>query len=90
MEVIGDSMQPTYMPGDRVVVDLAQNSVTTDTVYAISHDDEPPQIKGLQKIPFSVPRPVDLISDKTLLKTFMVELDELTIIGRICSQIARK
>lgn len=90
MEVIGDSMQPTYMPGDRVVVDLAQNSVTTDTVYAISYDDEPPQIKRLQKIPFSDPKQVKIISDNPILETFEVELDKLTIIGRICGHIARK
>ena len=90
MEVIGDSMQPTYLPGDRVIVDLSQDTISADTVYAISYDDEPPQIKRLQKIPFSDPKQVDVISDNPLLKTFTVELDKLTIIGRICGHIARK
>lgn len=90
MEVIGDSMQPTYLPGDRVIVDLSQDAMNADTVYAISYDDEPPQIKRLQKIPFSDPKQVKIISDNPILETFSVELDKLTIIGRICGHIARK
>ena len=90
MEVIGDSMQPTYLPGDRVIVDLSQDTMSTDTVYAISYDDEPPQIKRLQKVPFSDPKQVKIISDNPILETFSVELDKLTIIGRICGHIARK
>lgn len=90
MEVIGDSMQPTYLPGDRVIVDLSQDTMSADTVYAISYDDEPPQIKRLQKVPFSDPKQVKIISDNPILETFSVELDKLTIIGRICGHIARK
>jgi phage repressor protein C with HTH and peptisase S24 domain len=90
MEVVGDSMQPTYMPGDRVIVDLSQNQMTTDTVYAISDGYTEPQIKRLQRVPFSRPSEVKIISDNPALETFTVELDRLTIIGRICGHIARK
>ncbi len=90
MEVVGDSMQPTYMPGDRVIVDLSQNQMTTDTVYAISDGYTEPQIKRLQRVPFTHPGQVKIISDNPALETFTVELDRLTIIGRICGHIARK
>lgn len=90
MEVIGDSMQSTYMPGDRVIVDLSQNQMTTDTVYAISDGYSEPQIKRLQRVPFTHPGQVKIISDNPALETFTVELDRLTIIGRICGHIARK
>lgn len=90
MEVIGDSMQPTYMPGDRVLVDLAQNQMATDTVYAISDGYSEPQIKRLQRVPFTHPAEVKIISDNPALETFTVLLDRLTIIGRICGHIARK
>ncbi|WP_176086924.1 LexA family transcriptional regulator [Martelella sp. HB161492] len=90
MEVVGDSMQPTYMPGDRVIVDLHQNALTTDTVYAISDGYAEPQIKRLQRIPFSEPTEVRIISDNPALETFTVELSRLTIIGRICGHLARK
>ncbi|OAP40384.1 repressor [Sinorhizobium glycinis] len=90
MEVVGDSMFPTYSPGDRVIVDLAQNRFVSDTVYAISDGASEPQIKRLQRVMFSDPVQVDIISDNQHLRTITVELDRLTIIGRICGHIARK
>lgn len=89
-EIIGDSMIPTYMPGDRVIVDLSQNAMSSDTVYAISDGASEPQIKRLQKIPFSDPPQVLIISDNPNLQTFTVDLERLSIIGRICGHIARK
>lgn len=90
MEVIGDSMQPTYMPGDRVLVDLSQTSMSSDTVYAISDGQSEPQIKRLQRVPFSDPVEVRIISDNPNLDRFTVELERLTILGRIVGHIARK
>lgn len=90
LEVIGDSMQPTYMPGDRVLVDLSQNALTSDTVYAISDGFSEPQIKRLQRVPFSNPAQVRIISDNPMLETFTAELSQLTVIGRVCGHIARK
>ncbi|KQS79067.1 repressor [Rhizobium sp. Leaf384] len=90
MEVVGDSMQPTYMPGDRVLVDLSQDKMSTDTVYAISDGHTEPQIKRLQRIPFSDPAEVRIISDNQALETFTVELSRLQIIGRIVGHLARK
>jgi phage repressor protein C with HTH and peptisase S24 domain len=83
-------MQPTYMPGDRVIVDLSQSQMATDTVYAISDGYSEPQIKRLQRVPFTQPSQVKIISDNPSLETFTVELARLTIIGRICGHIARK
>ena len=90
MEVVGDSMQPTYLPGDRVLVDLSQNSLTSDTVYAISDGFSEPQIKRLQRVPFSNPTQVRIISDNPMLETFTTDLADLVIIGRICGHISRK
>jgi transcriptional regulator with XRE-family HTH domain len=89
-EIIGDSMIPTYMPGDRVIVDLSQNVMISDTVYAISDGYSEPQIKRLQRVPFSDPAQVKIISDNPNLETFTVELSRLHILGRICGHIARK
>lgn len=90
MEVIGDSMTPTYQPGDRVLIDLLQNSFVADTVYAISDGYSEPQIKRLQRVPFSNPTQVRIISDNPSLETFTADLSQVTIIGRICGHIARK
>jgi len=90
MEVVGDSMTPTYQPGDRVMIDLSQNKLTSDTVYAISDGTGEPQIKRLQKVLFSDPPQVIVISDNANLERFTVDQDRLTIIGRICGVIARR
>lgn len=90
MEIIGDSMQPTYQPGDRVIVDLAQTKLVADTVYAISDGFSEPQIKRLQRVPFSQPARVRIISDNPALPTDEVELDRVHIIGRICGVMARR
>nr|WP_170132330.1 S24 family peptidase [Hoeflea marina] len=90
MEVVGDSMVPSYQPGDRVLVDLAQTRMVADTVYAISDGFSEPQIKRLQRIPFSDPPRVSIISDNPALANFDVDLEKLHIIGRICGVIARR
>lgn len=90
MEVVGDSMQPTYQPGDRVLIDLAQTTLVADTVYAISDGYSEPQIKRLQRVPFSQPARVRIISDNPALQTDEVELERVHIIGRICGVMARR
>lgn len=90
MEVVGDSMHPSYLPGDRVLVDLSQNQMTVDTVYAISDGASEPQIKRLQRVPFSDPVQVRIISDNSAFQIDIVELERLTVIGRVCGHIARK
>ncbi len=90
MEVVGDSMQPNYQPGDRVMVDLTQTRMVADTVYAISDGFSEPQIKRLQRIPFSDPARVNIISDNPALDNFEAELAQVQIIGRICGVIARR
>ncbi len=90
-EVKGDSMIPSYMPGDRVIIDLSQNSMTSDTVYAISYEGvSDPQIKRLQRVPMSKPPQVVIISDNSNLKDFTVELSDIHILGRICGIVARR
>jgi transcriptional regulator with XRE-family HTH domain len=90
MEVVGDSMQPNYQPGDRVMVDLTQTRMIADTVYAISDGFSEPQIKRLQRIPFSDPPRVNIISDNPALDNFEADLERVHIIGRICGVIARR
>lgn len=90
MEVVGDSMAPTYLPGDRVLVDQSQNTLIADTCYVITDRTSPPQIKRLQRVLFSDPVEVDIISDNPALKTRTVELDRLHIVGRVCGHIARR
>lgn len=90
MEVRGDSMQPTFLPGDRVIVDLSQNEMSVDGVYVYSDGHGEPQIKRLQKIPFTDPVMVRIISENMVFVAFDVELARLHIVGRVCGHVARK
>ena len=90
MPVVGDSMAPTYNPGDRVLVDLGQDALMQDTVYVISFDDSPPQIKRLQRVPRSNPVEVRIISDNPTLETDVVPLADIRIIGRVCGVISQR
>lgn len=89
-EVIGDSMVPTYQPGDRVLIDLRQTKLRADAVYAISDGFSEPQIKRLQRVPFSDPPRVKIISDNPALETFEAELERVQIIGRVIGAVTRK
>lgn len=86
----GDSMVPNYMPGDRVVVDLSQNTLQVDGVYMISYDMGPPQIKRLQRTPLTIPPRVTIISDSPSYKDHEVEVDLLRIHGRVCAYVGRR
>lgn len=88
--IIGDSMVPNYIPGDRVIVDLSQDALRADGVYLISYDMGPPQIKRLQRIPLTVPPKVAVKSDNESYDTFEVELDLLRIHGRVCAYVGRR
>lgn len=89
-EIVGDSMTPTYMPGDKVIVDLSQNTLASDTVYAISDGQSEPQIKRLQRVPFSNPAQVIIISDNPNLERFTVPLADVRIIGRVAGVVSRR
>lgn len=90
LPVVGDSMTPTYNPGDRVLVDLSQNHLTTDTVYVISDGYSPPQIKRLQRVLFSQPPEVQVLSDNQAHAPQSVALNELRIIGRVVGAISKR
>lgn len=87
----GDSMEPTYRAGDRVLVDLTCHEITTDgVVYLISDSGDEPQIKRLQKVPGSDPKRVKIISDNPILERFEVPLDTIAIIGRVAGKVTKQ
>lgn len=90
LPVVGDSMEPSYRPGDRVLVDLSQNQFLNDTVYVISAGGSPPQIKRLTRIFLTDPVEVDIVSDNPAHEKQRVPLDRINIIGRVCGVVARR
>ncbi|WP_181708779.1 LexA family transcriptional regulator [Chthonobacter rhizosphaerae] len=89
MAVVGDSMVPTYRPGDRVIVDPSQSEFVSDAVYVISDGNSAPQIKRLQRVLFSDPAQVQVISDNEVLTANVVELKRVKIVGRVVGHIAQ-
>lgn len=87
-QIDGDSMIPNYLPGDRAVVDLSQNQLVSDGVYMISDGSSPPQVKRLQRIPFSTK--VSIISDNPAYAKFEVPLDQVVILGKISWHLGRR
>lgn len=88
-EVTGDSMISSYLPGDRVVVDLSQE-MSVDGVYMWSDGHSPPQIKRFQRIPFSDPPRVEISSDNKAYRSFEAPLSEVRIFGRITWHLGRR
>lgn len=88
LRVIGDSMMPTYLPGDRVIVDMRQKVMTVDGVYIISDGDEPPQIKRLHRVRFGERKEIDVISDNPLHPVQRGPADQIHIIGRVAGRIS--
>lgn len=88
--VTGDSMLPNYNYGDRVLVDLSQNTFLQDGVYAISDGQMEPRIKRLQYVFKSNPKRVRIISDNPIYSPEEHFLDDIKIIGRVCGVIAKR
>lgn len=89
VKVVGESMTPNYLPGDRVIVDLSQDRFVSDSVYLISDGESAPQIKRLQRVPLTVPTRVTIISDNPAYQNHEVEVDLLRIHGRVCAHVGR-
>lgn len=90
MEVIGDSMLGTLDPGDRILVDTSQNTFGPDAVYVIDDGDGEPRVKRLEKVLFSDPPAVAIISDNPAAKQVgQAALDRIRIVGRVVGRLSR-
>ena len=83
LETNGDSMAPTIMSGDRVIIDTAHKTPTPDGLYAIRDTFEGIVIKRLQLIRSSKPTRIKIISDNPNHATEEVPLSELEIVGKV-------
>lgn len=88
-EVVGDSMSGTLNSGDRAIIDTSQNRYTQDGIYSFDDGDGEPRVKRLQKVLFSQPEMVHIISDNPTHPVQTVELSKVRIIGRIVGKVSR-
>jgi transcriptional regulator with XRE-family HTH domain len=83
LDTTGDSMTPTLMSGDRVVVDTGHKTPSPDGLYAIRDTFEGIVVKRLQLMRKSRPVRVKIISDNPNHATEEVPLNELEIVGKV-------
>ncbi len=83
LDTNGDSMAPTILSGERVVVDTGHKTPTPDGLYAIRNSFEGVVVKRLQLLRSAKPVRVKIISDNTNHATEEVPLAELEIVGKV-------
>jgi transcriptional regulator with XRE-family HTH domain len=82
-DVDGDSMAPTIVSGDRVIIDTGHKTPTPDGLYAIRDTFKSIIVKRLQLVRSARPPRVKIISDNPSLAIEEVPLGELEIVGKV-------
>lgn len=82
MHVVGDSMTPTLLDGDIVLVDTGRRIPSPPGVFVL-HDGMGLVAKRLEHIPNSDPARVRIISDNGYYSPYEGLADEINVIGRI-------
>ena len=80
LRVRGDSMLPTLMDGDMMMVDTTRRSLTEDGIFILRYDDTL-RVKRIDMNPQS--GRVIVKSDNPIYETFEVAPDSLTVMGRV-------
>ncbi|MGA1619246.1 MAG: XRE family transcriptional regulator [Pirellulales bacterium] len=83
MHVEGDSMMPTLIDGDVVLVDISRRSPSPPGIFVIN-DGMGLVAKRLEHIPNSEPARVRIISDNQRYSDYDGLVDAINVIGRIC------
>lgn len=82
MHVEGDSMAPTLLDGDTVLVDMARKTPNPPGIFVLD-DGMGLVAKRLEHIPNSDPTAVRVISDNSFYSPYERTVEEIHVIGRI-------
>ena len=82
IEADGDSMAPTIMPGEKVIVDTGYKTPSPDGVYAIRDSFDNVVVRRLQLLRAAQPQRIKVISDNPKHAAEEVALSELEIVGK--------
>lgn len=82
MAVDGDSMTPTLLDGDTVLVDLNQRGPKPPGVFVL-HDGMGLVAKRLEYVPLSDPARIRILSDNPQYSPYECLADEINIVGRV-------
>ena len=83
LDTNGDSMVPTLMSGDRVIVDTGHKTPSPDGLYAVRDAFEGIVVKRLQVVRSATKPRVKIISDNPNHAAEEVPLNELEIVGKV-------
>jgi len=83
IDTAGDSMAPTIVSGERVIVDASHQTPTPDGLYAIRDTFNCIVIKRLQVLRSSRPPRVKIISDNPNHPSEETSLGELEVVGKV-------
>ena len=85
LETNGDSMSPTIVSGERVIVDTNHKTPTPDGLYAIRDTFGAIVVKRLQVMRSTRPKRVKIISDNPNHATEETPLVDLDVVGKVLS-----
>lgn len=82
IRIYGDSMQPVFNPGDRVLVDISDVSPSPPGLFVL-WDGLGMLIKRVEFVPYSRPEVINLLSANAAYPTHTLPLSEVKIRGRV-------
>jgi hypothetical protein len=83
--VIGDSMEPTLIPGQRLLIDIGDRFPSPPGIFIV-HDGSGLVIKRVQIVPHDKPVKVKVTSDNVKYDGYECPLEEANIQGRVIGQ----
>ncbi len=86
IQVIGDSMLPDFLPGQRIFVDVSDRMPSPPGVFVV-WDGFGLVIKRCQMIPHSEPPRVRLMSSNPAYPSYELSLDEAHVNGRVVGKL---
>lgn len=86
IKVRGDSMEPTLLPGERVMVDTTDQRFGQGGVFVIRDPDGEILVKRLRKLKDGE---IELVSDNPKQPPIVHRADEIGILGRVVGRLAR-
>jgi len=85
IRVYGDSMQPVFNAGDRVLVDTSDRTPSPPGIFVL-WDGLGTVVKRVEHIPYSAPASVKLLSANPAYGSYEKTLDEVQIAGRVIAK----
>lgn len=89
LEVVGDSMVPTLLPGEKVIINTADRSATPPGIFVV-WDGLGLVLKRVEFVPHSDPPRVRIMSDNGRYEPYERELDDAAIQGRVIGSLQRR